>query len=126
MHEMESPFMSLEPLESRRLMSITVDSNHILQIKGTEAADNITLTDSSGQVQVVVNSDPPQTFNPATLSGYFIQGLGGNDGIVIWNTIDGATVYGGEVDQVFGGSGTDTGIVDGIDQRGAIENQAII
>ena len=101
--------MSLETLEIRRLRSATVDSNHVLQVQGTEAADTITIAASGAQVQVVINGGAAQSFEPGTLTGYNIHGLGGNDLIVVQTALTNATIFGdGGNDRVGGGEGNET------------------
>ena len=208
----------LQALEPRRLLAANVDSNNVLQVTATEAADFVQVDESQNVVTVTINGGTPQKFKATILSGYNITPGGGNDIVVITGTLVGATVNGGlgndrivggdgnetlygaagkdqidggagndklngnggndklfgsfgadriyggagndyldggsspdklygqagadtllgqsgndnlfsndaTVDQVFGGSGTDTGIVDGIDIRGSVEQVAII
>src|SRR3954471_19752267 len=102
--------MTLHPLESRRLLSATVDSSNILQVAGTSGNDTIILSvNSDGKVVVAVNAQAPEDFSPSTLAGYNIQGLDGHDLIIISPLLSGATVQGGNGnDRIAGGAGNET------------------
>src|SRR2546423_720242 len=109
----------LEQLDTRVLLSITL-VNHVLQIDGTNSPDFITVdaNASPDRIRVRVNSDVKR-FDTVDVDGIIINGLKGNDDIVVYGSILLATtinagsghdsVLGGDgPDLIYGGNGIDT------------------
>jgi large repetitive protein len=86
-------------------------NNGVLEIVGTQAADNIIVTDGNGQFRVTTSflAGPPLTFNGGGVQSIHILGLGGNDNIVIAGNISiPAFIEGGDGnDQITSGAGND-------------------
>lgn len=114
-------FSSIEPLETRRLLSASI-ANKSLNIPGTSAADTLTLTVSGKNISVKLNSTAAQTFAFTKFQAINIATLGGNDTInlpsnlpttIFFMTVDGGdgndVVNGSNLgDSVIGGNGNDT------------------
>jgi Ca2+-binding RTX toxin-like protein len=102
------PSLLPETLEARRLFAASVDTSNILQVPGTTGPDKIFVTLISGtNLQVSINGNV-QTFNPANLAGYRINGLAGDDVIAISGLLSNVIVDAGDGnDKVAGGDGNE-------------------
>jgi Ca2+-binding RTX toxin-like protein len=100
-----------EPLESRRLLAIDLNSG-VLSIVGTNKNDTI-LVDSDGTNVTVHLGTVTQSFLATDVTSITVNGQRGNDRIEIGNGVTvGATLLGGDGnDRLFGGNGND--ILDG-------------
>jgi VCBS repeat-containing protein len=80
-----------------------------LIINGTSGADSIALSLLNGLYHAQVNSDAAQDFDPAMFSSIAINGLEGNDTIIVGAGIPGVAINGGDGDDVVrGGAGRDS------------------
>src|SRR5262249_22404143 len=86
-------------------------NNGVLEIVGTQRADDIIVTDGNGQLKVITSflAGPPLTFQGGNVVSIHILGLGGNDNIVIAGNISiPAFLEGGDgSDQITSGAGND-------------------
>ncbi|MBC8105610.1 MAG: hypothetical protein H7Z14_03390 [Anaerolineae bacterium] len=72
---------SLESLESRRLLSVTLEQG-VLTVTGTEQADQLAV--GRNQTMIVVNDNGTASqWNPAEVTSIVVNGLDGNDQIAI-------------------------------------------
>ena len=101
----------VEPLESRVLMSAspTVEVREDeLVVTGTDAADQIVVSQSADGLSVSLNGDAPESYT-GTFARLLVDGRGGNDVITLDPTVTaGAVLKGGAGnDSITGGSGDD-------------------
>ena len=109
MPEREANRSHVEPLELRRLLAASVDGSGVLQVSGTAANDSIVVSAAAAQVLVVINGGAAQSFAATSVKGANIQGLDGNDVIVITADLPLCTVFGGTGnDKIAGGDGNET------------------
>jgi Ca2+-binding RTX toxin-like protein len=109
-------FASFESLESRRLLSVSLEDG-VLTVTGTEDADQLGL--GRNQTQIVVNDNgTTSTWNPTEVTSIVVLGLGGNDQIAVRAamgrpvTLDGGegneAIHGGAGrERILGGAGND-------------------
>jgi Ca2+-binding RTX toxin-like protein len=105
----------VEILEDRRLLSATL-ANGVLTVNGTNRNDFIRVLPKDGNLIVQVNKTH-QTFKQADVKSLKVNGLSGNDNISFGSTTIGATVDGGDgndvllgtanADTIAGGKGND-------------------
>lgn len=115
------PAPMLETLEGRTLFAaappvvtaLLDPSAGLVNVTGTNQADNILVARSGSQLSVSSNGVEIGTFGTQGLNGFTVNGLNGHDTIVVDSNVDfRATLMGGNGrDSVTGGSGND--VVDG-------------
>lgn len=95
----------LEQLESRRLLSVTLD-NGVLTVTGTEDHDQLAVGRSTTMI-VVNDNGAHHSFNPADVNSIVINGLGGADRIGIGPGVNKPITAngGGGNDYITGGTG---------------------
>lgn len=105
-----------EPLETRQLMSVSLVSG-LLQINGTDGADNITLHVAEGSLQVSDNG-VVSSFAAGDVRQITVSAKGGNDSVLADSSVNvpmtlngdagNDTLRGGSVgDEIWGGAGFD-------------------
>src|SRR5687767_6273 len=99
--------MNFEPLESRRLMSVSL-LNGTLTVENWQATNNLSVS-QSGATLTVSDNGAVSSYSTAGVSQIMLKGWYGNDhlsadGVTINTRIDGS--YGN--DQITGGQGNDT------------------
>ena len=111
---------ALEPLESRRLLAVTAQLvGNVLFVRGDDAADGVTLTETA-ETLVVAGGDAPASFARAAVAGVSLD-LGGGDDSADLSALtsplyaeadlgDGDDLYRGSPgpDRVVGGAGDDS------------------
>ena len=104
----------MEPLEDRRLLSVTLDSSGTLNVYATESADNIRITREAAdpsKLDVIVNG-ATSTFALSSVKAISVDARAGNDDVEVIE-LNGAidipmTLMGGPGnDTLVGGSGND-------------------
>jgi Ca2+-binding RTX toxin-like protein len=96
---------ALESLESRRLLSVTLEEG-VLTVTGTEAADQLGL--GRNDTSIVVNDNgTSSTWNPAEVTSIVVNGLGGDDTIAVRAPLNKPTTLdgGADNDRIHGGAG---------------------
>src|SRR5438477_12900794 len=99
-------FCVLDVLESRRLLSATLDSTGLLTVAGTNSNDTTTVIlkrNRPGRLNVIVGTTLSE-FDTAAVTGLSIRGRRGNDLIQI-NPANGAITI---PNTIFGEAGDDT------------------
>ena len=89
------------------VQSVSVTSAGVLTIFGTEQADSIEIGMLNSSTIRVLYNNTSQGFNASSITGIYVNGLGGNDTITVDNGVTGA---GGSIlnATLFGGQGDDT------------------
>ncbi|MDB5294253.1 MAG: type secretion target repeat protein [Phycisphaerales bacterium] len=93
--------MQFEPLESRRLMSVTLGPGKLLDVVGTPGNDTLTagLDAATGKIKITDNGKV-SLFAPSAVQLIRLQGLGGNDVLKSADAVTKPTI-------IFGGDGND-------------------
>lgn len=101
---------TIDPLESRRLLTSTVDANGLLTVDGTAGNDDISLSISNNVLTVSLNAATDGAFDltATPINSIQISGLGGDDSISIAAIPIPATLSGGDGnDTLVGGAASD-------------------
>lgn len=101
-NSLESRF---ESLESRRLLTVTLVDG-VLTVAGTEEADQLAV--GRNDTSIVVNDNGTNSsWNPADVTSIVVNGLGGNDDIVVRARLAKPITLGGGAgdDRIHGGAG---------------------
>jgi Ca2+-binding RTX toxin-like protein len=101
---------SIDPLESRRLLTSAVDASGLLTVDGTAGNDDISLSISNNVLTVSLNAVSDGAFDLAAtpISSIQISGLSGDDSISIAAIPIPATLSGGDGnDTLVGGAASD-------------------
>lgn len=103
-------FFGIDALESRRLLTSTVDVNGLLSVDGTAGNDDIALAISNNVLTVTLNSVSDGAFDLSVtpITSIQINGLDGDDSISMASVPIPATLSGGNGnDTLVGGSASD-------------------
>src|SRR5688572_26033400 len=94
---------SLESLESRRLLTVTLD-NGVLTVTGTEQDDQLGV--GRNMTMIVVNDNGTSSeWNPAQVESIVVNALGGNDQVAVMRPVaKPITANGGAGDDALRGS----------------------
>jgi len=96
-------FESFQPLESRRLLSVTLEAG-VLTVTGTDAADQLGVGRSATMI-VVNDNGTSSEWDPAQVQSIVVNGLGGNDQVTVVRPVGKPlTANGGEGDDALRGS----------------------
>ena len=106
----------LESLESRRLMTTTLDPDGVLTIRGTEADDDVLVWQPTAPVTRVEHNGEVVDFATDDVKGIFVSVGGGDDKVVLGRRSVNAKISGGTGDDTLSaGDGNDTVYGDGGD-----------
>ena len=96
-------FESFQPLESRRLLSVTLEAG-VLTVTGTDAADQLGV--GRNMTMIVVNDNGTSSeWNPADVTSIVINALGGDDRVTVARPVaKPITANGGAGDDALRGS----------------------
>ncbi|MGB7160427.1 MAG: hypothetical protein WBD40_20335 [Tepidisphaeraceae bacterium] len=99
----------LESLESRRLMTTTLDENGVLTIRGTEADDDVMVWQPTAPVTRVEHNGEVTEFATDAVTSIFVSVGDGDDKVVLGRRSANAKICGGAGDDTLSaGDGNDT------------------
>jgi Ca2+-binding RTX toxin-like protein len=98
----------MESLESRKLLSASLNAEGLLTVEGTAGNDNIIVRRDGTKVFVNINDQPRREFSHEAVRAIRIFGLGGNDRLEERELNRPSTIYGGAGnDTMLGSAGND-------------------